>query len=417
LKIVAIVAALICFSGMASSQAIETVLYSFHGYPTDGTGPSGTLLFANGRVYGVTGAGGKYCFEERGCGTVYELSPTSSGEWSEKLLYEFCSTGNPKTCADGATPYAGLIMDPSGNLYGTATAGGTAGIGVVFRLSPPLEQGGSWTETVLWNFSLDLTNGRGFSYGALNIDTAGNLYGTTTNGGSKNAGIVYELSPQPDGRYSFSILHNFSGPDGADPEYGVTFDSMGNLYGTTSQGGRGKSICSYGCGLVYELSPIGSTWSEAVLFEFDGVIGAWPISPISIDGSGNLYGTFEKGGGETTCYFITCGGVFKLVPGSNRKYVFDFNSGADEGTPHSGVTIGSDGTLYGTEGILGFGEGQAYMLQGSHETVLYNFCSAANCSDGLWPAYGNLIIHNGSLFGATAEGGSFNDGVVYSLTQ
>ena len=406
---------LICLCGLAVSQSTETVLYNFRGYPADGSGPYGALVFDSaGKAYGVTSGGGKYCFEDGGCGTIYELTPTASGEWIERVLYDFCSTGNPDTCPDGAFPTAGLIIDARGNLYGTASGGiGTAG--TVFRLSPSSEQGGSWTETVLWNFTLDLQNGRGTVYGALNMDAAGNLYGTTTNGGSKNAGTVYELSPQSDGTYAFSILHSFSGPDGVTPDYGVTFDSKGNLYGTTSEGGRGKSICNYGCGLVYELSPSGGTWKETVLFEFDGVVGAWPLSPISIDQSGNLYGTFEKGGGGTTCYFITCGGVFKLVPGSNRKYVFDFANEPNDGTPESGVAIGPGNTLFGTEGIIG--AGQVYMLQGSQETILYNFCSLANCTDGELPTYGNIVIHNGSLYGATIRGGSSNNGVIYSLTK
>jgi uncharacterized repeat protein (TIGR03803 family) len=309
-------------------------------------------------------------------------------------------------------------MDGDGNLYGTTAAGGTGGSGTVFRLSPPTAQGGSWTETVLWTFSLDLGNGRGSGYGKLNMDAADNLYGTTPGGGAHLLGTVYELSPQLDGTYSFSILHSFSGSDGASPEYGVAIDSAGNLYGTTSGGGRGKSICNHGCGLVYELSQSGEAWGETVLLEFDGVVGAYPFSPISIDSFGNLYGTFEVGGaGSCALYPGTCGGVFKLVPGSNRKYDFYFNNngGPNDGNPQNGVAIGTDNALYGTVGVAD--GGQVYMLQNSQESVLYNFCSLPDCADGSVPSPGNVVIRGGALYGATVEGGDLGLGVVYRIQK
>lgn len=415
MKIISTTAVLVCLCTAAFSQSTETVLYSFRGYPVDGAAPFGSLLFAHGKLYGATAGGGKYCFEERGCGTIYELTPTESGEWTEKVLYSFCSTGDPTTCPDGAYPYAGLIMDAKGNLYGTTAGGGSEFWGTVFQLSPPSVSGGSWTHTTLWTFTMDPDNGKEPLYGNLATDASGNLYGTAVGGGARGAGIVYELSPQSDGTYSFAILHSFSGSDGATPEYGVTFDSSGKLYGTASQGGRGKSICNYGCGLVFELSPSGGTWQETVLLEFDGIMGKYPTSPISIDANGNLYGTFAQGGGGTNCYFYTCGGVFKLIPNSNRKYVFDFSTGSNDGNPPSGITIGEGDTLYGTEGFGG--AGQVYVLQGSQESILYNFCSLANCADGSSPTYGNLVIHHGLLYGSTTEGGSFGYGVVYSLAK
>jgi uncharacterized repeat protein (TIGR03803 family) len=410
--------ALLLVCALASGQATETVLYSFGAYVGDGTNPSGGLLLDSvGNIYGVTNDGGKNCFSNFGCGAAYKLELTAAGVWSETILHNFCSTGNPSTCPDGAYPSAGLIMDGNGNLYGTTSAGGT-GAGVVFRLSPPSVRDGSWTETVLWTFSLDLGNGRGSGYGKLNMDAAGNLYGTTPGGGSHLFGTVYELSPQLDGTYSFSILHSFSGSDGVSPQYGVTFDSAGNIYGTTEEGGRGKSICNHGCGVVYKLSPSGGTWEETVLFEFDGIVGAYPISPISIDKSGNLYGTFEIGGGGNCPLFpSTCGGVFKLVPGSSRKYAFYFNDngGPNGGNPQNGVTIGIGNTLYGTTGVAD--GGQVYMLQGSQETVLYNFCSLSSCTDGSVPSPGNVVIRGGGLYGSTVQGGDYGLGVVYRIQK
>jgi uncharacterized repeat protein (TIGR03803 family) len=410
---------MICLCGLAFSQATEAVLYSFGAYPTDGTYPEGGLLFdAAGNIYGITNAGGTNCLDNYGCGTVYKLSPTTFGEWKETILYSFCSTGDPTTCPDGAAPSAGLITDGDGNLYGTTGEGGTGGVGIVFRLSPPSIQGGSWTETVLWTFSLDLGNGRGSGYGKLNMDETGNLYGTSPGGGSHLLGTVYELSPQLDGTFSFSVLHSFSGSDGFSPGYGVAIDSAGNLYGTTSEGGRGKSICNHGCGLVYRLSQSGGTWEETVLFEFDGVVGAYPVSPISIDKVGNLYGTFEVGGGgNCVLYPGSCGGVFKLVPGSSRKYDFYFNNngGPNDGNPQNGVAIGAGNALYGTVGVAS--GGQVYMLQNSQETILYNFCSLPNCADGSAPSPGNVVVRGGGLYGTTVEGGNYGLGVVYSVTQ
>ena len=137
-------------------------------------------------------------------------------------------------------------MDGAGNLYGTTASGGSGGVGTVFRLSPP-SNGGSWTYTVLWNFAMRVLIMADIpGYGKLNMDVSGNIYGTTILGGAKDLGVVFELSPLVDGTYTFSILHSFSGSDGAEPQYGVAIDGAGNLYGTTEVGGIGRSICSQG---------------------------------------------------------------------------------------------------------------------------------------------------------------------------
>lgn len=410
-----------CLTGLALGQSTETVLYSFGGYRGDGVGPEGTLLFDSANnIYGVTNGGGNHCPEYGGCGTIYKLSPSESGVWTETILYNFCSIRTSSTCLDGAFPLAGMIMDASGNLYGTTASGGSGGVGqlsspagTVFRLSPPPAPGGSWTETVLWNFGMSPENGDGPEVSGLNMDGSGNIYGTS-GGGSKGLGVVFELSPQLDGTYSFSIMHSFSGSDGVGPAYGVTFDSAGNLYGAAEQGGRGKSICKYGCGLIYKLSQVNGTWEETVLFEFDGVVGAYPYSPISIDRLGNLYSTFDNGG-SGICLYGTCGGVLKLVLGTSRKYAVYFNGDSPfyDGNPQQGIAVGAGNTLYGTVNGVG---GAVYMLQGQQETILYNFCSLPSCADGYVPAYGNIVIHEGALYGATG-GGGLGGGVVYSITK
>ena len=405
-----------CNSVMAQSSYV--VLYNFGQFSGDGVGPGGGLVSdALGNLYGITIGGGAYCQSIGGCGTAYKLSPSAGGSWTETILYNFCTTGNPATCPDGSVPDAGLVMDKSGNLYGTTGSGGGSESGVVFRLSPPQGGAGSWTETVLWNFALnEKNNGYRPGFGKLNVDTVGNLYGTTQSGGAKNKGIVFELSPVGDGTYAFSILHSFSGPDGADPQYGVAIDNAGNLYGTTEEGGKSNTNCSGQCGLVYELSLSSGKWKETVLYEFDGVKGGNPVSPISIDSTGSLYGTLISGG-NGTCTFGGCGGVFKLVPktgGGGNAYIFLFN-GQNGGSPMGGVLVQPLGNmLYGTTTN---GAGNVFSMRGKTETVLYKFCSQPNCADGRMPATGTLIEHVGVAYGATLSGGLNNGGVVYGLTK
>jgi len=246
------------------------------------------------------------------------------------------------------------------------------------------------------------------------MDSAGNLYGTTYGGGTKGLGTVFELSPRGDGTYTFSILHSFQGGrDGSGPIYGVSFDASGNLYGTTYAGGSANA------GVVYGLAPANGVWKETVLYHFDGKTAAKPYSNVSVGESGNLYGTFEQGG-QGQCAFGACGGVFELEPQADSgyrafTYLFD---GQDGGGPIAGVLVG-EGTNsgYGTTSNGGFGPGNVFKLRGRSETVLYSFCSLNNCVDGSTPSYGVLIGHQGLLYGETDLGGTYNAGVVYSLTK
>ena len=315
----------ICLCGLAVSQSTETVLYSFGAYPTDGEYPEGELIFSsNGNIYGITGQGVAYCLDVGGCGTLYKLSPSASGQWTERVLYNFCSTGNPSTCPDGSNPNGGLDHGRGGNLCTEQRrVAELRALGTVFRLSPPSISRGSLDPRPCSGISPSNSPATAVEpgAGALSMDPSGNIYGTTVlRRVQGNLGVVFELSPQlATERTPFSLVHSFSGVDGALPEYGVTLDGAGNLYGATSNGGRGKSLCNHGCGLVYELSPVNGTWQETVVYEFDGIVGANPVSPISIDKFGNLYGTFEVGGGGD-CFLGTCGGIFKLVPqGEARK--------------------------------------------------------------------------------------------------
>jgi uncharacterized repeat protein (TIGR03803 family) len=211
--------------------------------------------------------------------------------WTETVLYSFGSVG-------AGDPLAGLVLDAAGNLYGTTSGVGERGDeGTVFELAPPANGKTAWTETVLYSFYL---SGRGERpAGAMIFDAAGNLYGTTKLGGKYKDGIVFRLAPPAKGATSWTetVLHSFTGKDGANPVAGLVFDSEGNLYGTTSAGGLGS--CTGGCGTVFRLAPPadGATaWTETVLHSFYGKDGADPVAGVVFDANGNLYGTTEQGG-------------------------------------------------------------------------------------------------------------------------
>ncbi|HSZ02594.1 MAG TPA: choice-of-anchor tandem repeat GloVer-containing protein [Terriglobales bacterium] len=218
----------------------ETVLHHFTGQHGDGSDAyAGLILDAAGNLYGQTEMGGS----DRcggGCGTVYQLTPTSDGKWKENVLHRFQARW------DGSSPVGALLLDGTGNLYGTA-GGGNAAHGVVFRLS--LDADGRWRETVVYNL-LGGSDGDQPG-GGVAMDKVGNLYGTTVAGGDPNCdcGVVFKLAPGSDGKWSYTVLHRFLGSDGAQPAAAPILDSKGSLYGTTITGGSG------GAGVVFEITP------------------------------------------------------------------------------------------------------------------------------------------------------------------
>jgi uncharacterized repeat protein (TIGR03803 family) len=215
----------------------ETVLYSF-GNGSDGEYPeSGVMMDAAGNLYGTTVSGGTYCPSIGGCGIAYEISPGEGGNWSETMVHNF--NGN-----DGQGPWASLILDAAGNVYGTTGGGGTYSEGTVFELSP--SEGGGWTETVLHSFQFDGHDGRS-PVAPLILDPSGNLFGTTSDGGMNRLGTVFELSARQGG-WSETVVHNF-GNDGEVSFGGVVMDRAGDLYGNTGAGGL------YGYGTAFELTP------------------------------------------------------------------------------------------------------------------------------------------------------------------
>jgi uncharacterized repeat protein (TIGR03803 family) len=309
----------------------ESILHNFDRNGQDGYDSTGNLVFGGeGILYGTTTFGGAY-----GYGTVFELTSGPDG-WTESLLFSFDVT-------DGARPDAGVVMDKNGNLYGTA--------GYVFELAPG---SGGWTETVIYNFP-NQGDGNGPFAGVI-LDTKGNLLGTTEYGGAHNLGVVYELTPAEGGGWKETILHDFSGRDGQWPGDGALFmDGAGALYGTTTNGG----CCG---GVVYKLThKANGNWNETVLYDFKQGAGGWiPGGGVVMDKTGSLYGT-TTGGGSPQC---GCGVVYKLSPKKNGKWkytVLHTFIGSDGAQPDANLILDEKGNLYGTTATAGpYGDGVVF---------------------------------------------------------
>jgi uncharacterized repeat protein (TIGR03803 family) len=383
------------FAPSLSAQTEQTI-YSFTG-TTDGRNPLSSLVMdAAGNLFGTTFVGGAY-----GAGEVFELTPHSAGGWSESVIYSF--TGG----ADGADPYfADVIFDASGNLYGTTVGGGSYNLGTVFKLTPTAS---GWSETVLYSFSGGLDGAN--PYAGLLFDTVGNLYGTTYSGGANSVGTVFELMQRTPGQWIEKVIHTFKGKDGNAPAGGLVFDHKGNLYGVTQGGGnQGFGVVfkltpsahawteeilysftggrdggfpyaerlvfdpsghlygttegggAFQFGTVFRLSERGTGfWKEQVLYSFDGKVAANPWSGLVLDEQGNLYGTCANGNGETTV-----GAVFELIREPGKSWT---------------------------------------------ETNLHLFTR----QDGEFPEAALIRDAAGSLYGTTLLGGAYNTGVVFKV--
>jgi uncharacterized repeat protein (TIGR03803 family) len=304
------------------------------GIQGDGASPHAALVFGpEGKLYGTTASGGLPVSE----GTVYQLSDGGGG-WSESVLYRF------KSNDDGIVPQSSVTFDQAGNMYGTTSNGGTGNRGTVYELSPV---NGGWQEKVLWSFGISLTDGE-IPFGNVVLDDAGNLYGTTVFGGARY-GTVFELVPSGSD-WKEKTLHTFQlSTDGGYSEAGLTPDSAGNLYGTTSAGGPN------GGGTVFELTPSGGGWDFHVIYAF-----SWngeqtgPFGGVTFDSEGNLLGTtYAEGNGV--------GSVFKLTrSGNNWVYsdLHDFDE-TDGAYPQGNLVLDSSGNVYGTTVAGGTGTGCA----------------------------------------------------------
>jgi uncharacterized repeat protein (TIGR03803 family) len=400
----------------ASSK--EKVLYSFCSLSNcaDGNTPESNLIFdAAGNLYGTTFDGGAY-----GLGSVFQLAPGSDGEWTEKVLYSFCSATN---CADGTNP-EGLVFGKDGKLYGIAQTGGGYGFGAVFQLARG--KGGAWSQKVLYNFNASGTDGY-YPYTGLVVDAAGSLYGVTEWGGVYGDGTVFQLTEGPKGKWREKTLHSFNqnGKDGYAPFSGLIFDPAGNLYGTTTIGGSSGTGCGgNGCGIVFQLTPgAKGKWTEKLLHSFsdNGKDGYDPWAGVVRDAAGNLYGTTSAGGASS------CGTVFKLVPGAGNKWtekvLHSFEKDPTDGcVPLAGLVIDADGNLYGTTFYGGaFSDGTIFELRpGTNskwtERVVHDFNWSVYVKDGTFPGAGLTLDTKGNLYGTTENGGNLNYGTVFELT-
>jgi uncharacterized repeat protein (TIGR03803 family) len=310
-----------------------------------------------------------------------------------------------------------VLFDSKGNIYATSVEGGAAGDGAVIELVP--QSDGSWTEVTLHTF------GKGDGQtpsGQLVFDAAGNLYGTTQRGGLHGAGSVYELSPQSDGSWTERIIHNFgSGTDGSDPYGGLTIDASGNLYGTTTGGGVYQgTTCNppgYGCGTVFELSPTAGGFAERVLHSFgNGADGDSPWATVIFDAAGNLYGTTGYGGAYTD------GTVYELLPQGGGKWkeklLHVFAGGKDGIEPFDGVIFDASGNLYGA--TFGGGKGGvAFELEPRTSGPWQEFIlhEFGTPGDGASPDSGLVMDASGTLYGTTFGGGANGVGTAFSITH
>jgi len=390
----------------AAAAAEEKVLFSFQKYPA--SIPYSALVFdAAGNLYATTGFGGLSSCEE-GCGTVFKLSPSSSG-WDFTVLYEF--SGVP---SDGSRPFGQLVFDAVGNLYGATATGGIANFGTVFELSPSADE--SWTETVVYKFAGGL-DGEGPSASPI-LDAAGNLYGMTAQGGSFKHGMVYELIRQSNGEWSKKTIYSFTGgTDGSRPLGPLVFDAAGNLYGEASEGGFVASrSCPSGCGTVFKLTPIANgEWNLDVLYSFhDTPDGAVPLGGLTFDSAHSLYGVTQGGGSHSF------GTIFRVSPNSDGSWsesVLHTFNGPNGNDAESALLFDGVGNLYGTT-ARGGANGNVFELSrladGSWvETVLHAFTGGA---DGAEPTDSLIFDSAGNLYATASSGGEYGSGVVFEIT-
>jgi uncharacterized repeat protein (TIGR03803 family) len=397
-------------SGQSRAQTFQ-VIHNFSG-GTDGAVPlAGLIADRAGNLYGTTNSGGTGLFcEEYGCGTAFRLKPAGAS-WVFSPLYEFQGGVN-----DAANPEARMVFAPNGVLYGTTDGGGLQNCGTdcgtVFQLTPPPTFCRNalcpWDETVIYRFPGGQDSGDP-SYGPLVVDQAGNLYGSSINGGLGGYGDIFELSRTGSGWSETLIYNRF--PDGG-PMSGLAADSAGNLYGSNE--------IPYAGG-IYQLSRSGSGWQFNQIIDLNNIMngGDGPEGALIVDGAGNLYGTTVAGG--------TGGGgtVFELSAGSwNFSLLYSFEGSYG---PLESLTMDSAGNLYGTTyGNGPYNRGTIFKLSPSAGgwiyTDLHDFTGG---SDGSLPISNVVIGAQGNLYGTASRGGTgtncyqgttYGCGVVWEIT-
>jgi len=390
------------------------------------SGDQGTMRTGGGRVVGVVLQAILLSLLSAGVALTAQAQT-----YTYSLLHTFVGRG------DGASPYAGLIEDSAGNFYGTSYYGGKYGLGSVFKMDS------IGNVTILHSCAGGTTDGE-YVWGGLFRDAAGNLYGTTQQGGTYGYGTVFEYTSAGKWKLLYSFVGQFS--DGSNPEAGVIRDAAGNLYGTTVNGGENVS------GVVFKLT---ATGKESVLYNFTGrTDGRYPTAALVTDPAGNFYGTTtEAYGGPGSIFKLAPNGAFTLLyaagsccevlrdsagdvygvagagaynegevfevnTSGTASILFSFNDASDGAyAPLGGLIRDGQGNIYGTTAYGGtYNQGTVYKLApDGTETVLYNFAGYPN--DGSYPYAAMTLDAQGNLYGTTASGGSADDGTVFKLAR
>ncbi|MBI4915079.1 MAG: hypothetical protein HY825_04470 [Acidobacteria bacterium] len=364
------------------------LLHAFSGGGADGSYPyAGLVTDGAGNLYGTTLGGGP-----SNLGTVFTIQTDGSGF---ALLHSFAGGA-----ADGRNPSGGLVADGEGNLYGTTQGGGNSDLGTIFTIKA---DGSGFA--VLHSFAGGSVDGTS-PYAGLLVGGAGNLYGTTLDGGASNMGTIFTITTSGSG---FTVLHSFGGgaADGSDPTAGLLADGGGNLYGTTYQGGASD------LGTVFTIKTNGTGF--ALLHSFAGLPadGSWPFAGLVTDSAGNLYGTTYDGGASRL------GTVFTIkIDGSSFALLHSFADGDENGSyPRAGLITDGAGNSYGTTsegGAANLGTVFTIKTDGSGFAVLHSF--AGGDENGSYPRAGLVTDGAGNLYGTTYEGGASGLGTIFTTT-
>jgi uncharacterized repeat protein (TIGR03803 family) len=417
LNTIILILTLVLCGSFASAQTASTI-WSFSG--TDGDFPVAPVIFdSTGAIYGATSVGGPGKF-----GTVFQLEPPQSpgGAWTENILYSL------QGGFDGQQP-GDVVFGPKGVLFSTSYLGGSnncyMGCGTVFELTPP-SNGGEWTHTIIYDF---LGGADGQAPGNLKVGPGPALYGVTPSGGPPappkckdfGCGTVFQMTLQG-GVWTKTILHTFSGStDGTGPNADIVFDSRGNIYGTTYNGGNSNY------GIVFELTPAqvsGGAWTETILHTFTGASdGGYPIGGLTVGPDGTIYGTGSYSGTANDS-----GTAFELTPPTNGgtwtyTVLHSFAGGSDGATPATTMALDPAGNLYGTTWNGGssacyLGCGTIFRLSPPKaggewtETIVKQLGNSLQNPDA-----SIVVFHNGALYGTTEFFGSSNLGSVFSLSR
>lgn len=419
-KVSALVLMLLCLLALIATPAAAAQTFAvLHQFTdgADGANPQdGLTIDGAGNLYGVAEFGGNLssCIsgqQASGCGVVFKMKHSGSS-WTLTPLHTFAQNGT-----DGSFPWGRVIFGPDGALYGTTSGGGSSYLGTVFRLTPPATACKSvlcpWDESILYSF-IDANGAQPYDVGGLTFDPSGNLYGTTTLGGSGDRGVVFELSRRQGG-WTEETLYSFANSETSYGAYGgVVLDPQGNIYGNLEGG------CDPDCvGTIFQLQNSGSGWTQNIIYAFTGNDGEFPFAGLIRDAEGNLYGS---------CTGTSEGGVpaFELSPaggGSFNYSVLTYITGGLGLGPEGNLVMDSAGNIYGTNFAGGPNFlGNVFKLTPSENgwryTDLYDFNGV---NDGGYPRSNVVLDANGNLYGTASACGRYecstgNYGVVWEIT-